>query len=78
MICETCADALDDTSDVTIDDHVCDGDGCECRCTRKKRYALVPSESEKVCTKHAWSYSGAMPCTGPILCTMCGTTRKDR
>lgn len=35
MICETCADALDDTSCLELDDHECEGGGCECHCPNR-------------------------------------------
>lgn len=35
--------------------------------------ALVPSERTKECTQHHMAWSGRMPCTGVLRCTMCGT-----
>ncbi len=35
-VCETCADALDDTSALTLADHVCDDSAhCACECRRQ-------------------------------------------
>lgn len=38
----------------------------------KKFYALVPSEREKECDHKMCAYTGAVPCTGPYKCLMCG------
>ncbi len=38
----------------------------------KKIFALVPSEREKECDHRQAAYSGRIPCTGPIICAMCG------
>ena len=42
-----------------------------------KRYALIPSERNKPCTHEHAPYSGRMPCTGPRVCSMCGTVVDD-
>lgn len=34
-LCPTCADALDESSAVTLADHSCEGEGCTCKCNRK-------------------------------------------
>jgi hypothetical protein len=39
----------------------------------KKVFALAPSEREKECEHEHAPYSGVIPCTGPRVCTMCGT-----
>lgn len=41
----------------------------------KKANALIPSERLKECEPHHWAYSGRMPCTGLIKCSMCGSTK---
>ena len=38
----------------------------------KKRLALIPSEREKECEHERLHYRGAIPCTGPKVCDMCG------
>lgn len=38
-----------------------------------KRFALYPSERHKVCLHEHAPYRGNIPCTGPRICTMCGT-----
>jgi hypothetical protein len=43
----------------------------------KKVNALDPAEREKECTNHHFSYSGKMPNTGVLRCTMCGTRKDD-
>ena len=39
----------------------------------KKRYALVASEREKECPHVHVPFTGSIPCTGPRVCSMCGT-----
>ena len=43
----------------------------------KKIYALVSNEREKECVDHLWRYSGTIPCTGLVKCTVCGTTKEE-
>lgn len=39
-----------------------------------KRFALVPSEREKVCDHPSgFAYTGTIPCTGPLKCGLCGS-----
>ena len=38
----------------------------------KKQFALVPDERAKECTEHQFRYTGRIPCTGQIVCSMCG------
>lgn len=33
---------------------------------------------KKLCTDHAWAYSGSMPCTGLIKCVFCGKIKDDQ
>jgi hypothetical protein len=42
----------------------------------KKISSLIPSEREKECTQHNFAYTGKIPNTGPIRCTMCGLLGK--
>ena len=39
----------------------------------KKRWALIPSEREKECTKHLAAWTGEIPLTGQFVCRLCGT-----
>jgi hypothetical protein len=39
----------------------------------KKSHALIPSEREKECPHNHAAYSGRVPNTGPIVCSMCGS-----
>lgn len=39
---------------------------------RNKIHALIPSERAKFCDHQGASYGGGIPCTGPIVCHMCG------
>jgi len=39
---------------------------------RKKQFALVPSEREKICLHEHTPHRGRIPGTGPRVCTMCG------
>lgn len=39
----------------------------------RKKFALVPSERERICVHHHVHYRGEVPCTGPLVCSMCGT-----
>jgi len=39
---------------------------------RRKRFAAHPGVREQICNHHHAPYSGAIPCTGPRVCTMCG------
>ena len=39
----------------------------------KKKWALSPSERNKICFHVPLHYTGKMPCTGPVMCSMCGT-----
>lgn len=41
----------------------------------KKVNALVPSERLKECITHHWAYSGSVPCTGLIKCTLCNSVK---
>ena len=42
-----------------------------------KRFALVPSERLKECEHEHMRYRGAIPCTGPRVCSMCGAREDD-
>jgi len=42
-----------------------------------KRFALVPSERLKECRHEHMRYRGAIPCTGPRVCSMCGAREDD-
>lgn len=39
---------------------------------RKQICALVPSEREKICLHKHVAWSGRVPCTGHLQCSMCG------
>lgn len=39
----------------------------------KKIYAQCPEERNKECYHDHTPYRGSIPCTGPRICTMCGT-----
>ena len=39
---------------------------------RKKTLAMYPSERDKVCDHQHVHYRGSFPCTGPVICSMCG------
>lgn len=43
----------------------------------RKRFALLPEERGKACTYHLWRFTGTVPCTGPQVCTLCGTRKED-
>ena len=45
--------------------------------TRRKRWALFPEVRQKVCTHDHTPYRGSMPCTGLLICTMCGMLFDD-
>ena len=36
--------------------------------------ALVPSERDKPCCHKCVRWNGRIPCTGRVLCSMCGTS----
>ena len=38
----------------------------------KKKNHMIPSEREKDCVYHHFRYTGAIPCTGRYVCSMCG------
>lgn len=44
----------------------------------KKIYALVPSEREKECINHLYSWTGSIPCTGLYKCSMCGHEKQNK
>jgi hypothetical protein len=35
--------------------------------------ALLPAHRNEPCVTHAVHFKGRMPCTGPLVCSMCGT-----
>ncbi len=39
---------------------------------RTKKWAMDPEERGKICAHESTPYRGAMPCTGPRVCIMCG------
>lgn len=39
----------------------------------KKIYALVPSVRLEECDHQTVAYTGQIPCTGPLKCSMCGS-----
>lgn len=39
---------------------------------RLKKNAAFSEERTKICAHEHVRYRGAIPCTGPIICTMCG------
>ena len=44
----------------------------------KKVYALFPAERERECDHPmGFPYTGRIPCTGPRVCSLCGTRIKD-
>jgi hypothetical protein len=44
---------------------------------RRKVRALDPAVREEVCDHAHMPFRGAIPCTGPRACTMCGATEYD-
>ena len=45
---------------------------------RKKIYALAPSEREKDCEVHYFTWTGLIPCTGRQVCHLCGYEKKEK
>lgn len=41
----------------------------------KRKLALFNRDAE--CTKHQFAYSGEIPCTGPLVCVLCGERADD-
>ena len=42
----------------------------------KKINALISSDRDKDCTHEmGFRYMGSVPCTGPLVCIMCGATK---
>ena len=44
----------------------------------RKKYALIPAERKKPCTHTMRAYRGRVPCTGPVVCLMCGQYMGNR
>jgi hypothetical protein len=43
----------------------------------KKRRALFPDVREEVCRHQHFFWTGSMPCTGRLICSMCGYTSEE-
>lgn len=48
MVCETCTDAIDDTSSLTLADHDCHEQDCTCRCHVAAAYQRVARQHRQV------------------------------
>ena len=44
---------------------------------KRKTLAHFPTERNKVCSHEHVAYSGRIPCTGSLRCTMCLATFED-
>jgi hypothetical protein len=42
----------------------------------KRKYCLIPSEREKECYNHTWTYMGETPGSGSEQCMYCGLRRR--